>query len=81
MKKLKLGQIWKSCDYRDSLEFTRYLAVIGFPNDLYVEVRNVHTKRKSVIAKYRMKPSSTGYKFVSDFLTPFHNSENLIGGW
>lgn len=82
MKKIKIGQIWHDYDIRfRKIQKTRRLEVIGFPNDLYVEVQNVDTKRKTIIAKHRMKPNSTGYIFVSDHLKGFDNSENLIGGW
>jgi len=63
--KLEIGQIWQDWDIRYRERFIpRYIKIIGFLNDLYVEVENTETKRKTIITKSRMKISSTGYKFI-----------------
>jgi len=58
---LKIGQIWQDWDIRYRGFSPRLLKVIGFPNDRMVEVENIKTGKRTYIAKYRMKPSSTGY--------------------
>ena len=61
MKEIKIGQVWQDWDIRFRKQKPRFLKVIGFPNDLYVQVENTITKRKSVIAKHRMDATANGY--------------------
>lgn len=63
---IKIGQIWKDYDVRIRKMESRLLKVIGFPNDLIVQVENINTGRKTIISKHRMKPNSTGYILVED---------------
>lgn len=63
---IKIGQIWKDYDIRFRKQKPRFLKVIGFPNDLMVQVENIDTGRKTIISKCRMKPNSTGYILMEE---------------
>ena len=64
--KLEIGQIWQDWDIRFRKQTPRFLKIIGFPNDLIVQVENVLTKRKTLITQHRMKPTANGYKFIKN---------------
>ena len=63
---IKIGQIWKDYDIRFRNLKPRLLKIIGFPNDLMIQVENIDTGRKTIISKHRMKPNSTGYILMEE---------------
>lgn len=62
MTTIKIGQIWRDCDKRHQ----RTIKVIGFPNDVIVEVRNTETNKVTRIQRWRMKPGATGYELIKE---------------
>lgn len=64
--KLKIGQVWQDWDIRFRNQTPRLIKIIGFPSDYVVRVENLSTKRKTMIRKTRMKPTSNGYKYIRD---------------
>ena len=64
---LKIGQIWQDWDIRfRNHPKQRFIKIVGFPNNLTVEVENVETTRRTLIRKDRMKPDATGYRYTGN---------------
>ena len=57
---IEVGQIWESCDYRDS---KRQIEIIEEGIDSVI-CRNVQTGRRSTIRRSRFHETSTGYRLM-----------------
>ena len=66
MNNVKVGQTWQDWDVRFRNDTPRFIKIIEFVNDLYVQVENTNSKRKTIIRVSRFKPNSNGYKLVKN---------------
>ena len=66
---VKIGQIWRSMDYREGIRGDLVVLEIGKEEvygELYATVENLDTGRISEIRCDRMKPGSRGYELIRD---------------
>jgi hypothetical protein len=63
---VRVGDIWDDNDKRTPrrLEVVSILRGIGPPSADRVRLRNVETGKETVVARARMRPTSTGYRLT-----------------
>jgi hypothetical protein len=66
---VKVGQVWRSCDWRDTNSFKKVLSIDADGKATVIASNSKGTltfARKSRIRLDRFKPGSTGYELVKD---------------
>lgn len=63
---VKVGQVWKDCDYRSHGRRIRIVAIEGDRAVMAVLKGDEETGRRVKIRINRLKPCSTGYRLVED---------------
>lgn len=64
--KVRVGQIWRSCDLRCRWQPGRQELEVISVGEKYCKLYNPKTRRTTRVRLDRMKPTSTGFSYVKD---------------